>query len=439
MITRWKVIPVALLTLIATASLRSQERSLTVEESIRIGLENSKALHGSRMRAEYAEAKASEVAASLYPSVRLQGSYQKLSSVPEFKIPLPGTLVTFPVVLNTYNARATLQQPLFTGWKLQAAADNAAYQAEAAFNDLAKDRAELVYNIKAAYWGVYRAKELGRLADENVDRIQAHLADVENLLAQGMATKNDVLKVQVQLSNARIMQSDARNAVRIATLGFNSTVGLPLESEVTIKSTLTPTTRDFPEVESLVARALSQRPELTGMEWRLKATDAGVTAAEGSWLPQLYLTGNYYYARPNPRIFPAKDEFKDNWDIGISLQFDLWNNLTSVHQTNAAIAQHEQTKDALALLKDKITLEVTQCYFTFNQAKQRITLAELGVEQASENYRGTAEKFKSGLTTNSELLDAEVALLQAKVQLTQALVEYELAEASLEKAIGHTR
>ncbi|MBM4161930.1 MAG: TolC family protein [Ignavibacteria bacterium] len=437
--TRWKVIPVALLILVAQAGLRSQEWSLTVEESIRIGLENSKALHGSRMRAEYADAKASEVAASLYPSVRVQGAYQKLSSVPEFKIPLPGNLVTFPVVLNTYSARATLQQPLFTGWKLQAAADNASYQAEAAFHDLAKERGELIYNIKAAYWGVYRAKEMKRLADENVSRIQAHLADIENLLTQGMATKNDVMKVQVQLSSARIIQSDAGNSVRIAMLGFNSTIGLPLDSEITIKSSLTPTTRDFPDVESLVGTAFSQRPELAGMEWRLKATDASVTAAQGSWLPQLYVTGNYYYARPNPRIFPAKDEFRDTWDIGISLQFDLWNNLTSLHQTNAAKAQHEQTKDALATLKDRITLEVTQSYFTFNQAKRRISLAELGVEQASENYRGTAEKFKAGLTTNSELLDAEVALLQAKVQLTQALVEYELAEASLEKAIGQKR
>jgi outer membrane protein len=81
-------------------------------------------------------------------------------------------------------------------------------------------------------------------------------------------------------------------------------------------------------------------------------------------------------------------------------------------------------------------LEVTQSALNFHQAKQRIRLSQLGVEQANENYRVTAEKFKAGLTTNSELLDAEVSLLQAKLQLTQSRVEYELAEARLEKAIG---
>ena len=425
-----------LIAIVLVRQLPAQQRSFTIEESIRIGLENSKVLHASQMKAEYADAKASEAAATLYPSVRVQAAYQKLSSVPEFRIPIPGNVVTFPIVLNTYNVRATLQQPLFTGWKLQAAADNAEFQAEASRHDLAKDRAELIYNIKAAYWNLYRAREVKRLADENVNQINAHLMDVENLLKQGMATRNDVLKVQVQLSNSKILQSDAGNNAQLAMLAFNSTIGLPLETEVALASSPTSETKDFPEVSKLVTAAFEQRPEIQGMEWRLKATDAGITAAKGGWLPQVFLTGSYYYARPNPRIFPAKDEFKDSWDIGISLQFDIWNNLTSLHQTNAATAQYEQTKDALSTLRDGITLEVTQNYLAFNQSKQRIRLSELGVEQASENYRVTAEKFKAGLTTNSELLDAEVALLQSKLQLTQALVEYGLAEARLEKAVG---
>jgi outer membrane protein TolC len=101
-----------LIAIVLVRQLPAQQRSFTIEESIRIGLENSKVLHASQMRAEYADAKASEAAATLYPSVRVQAAYQKLSSVPEFRIPIPGNVVTFPIVLNTYNARATLQQPL---------------------------------------------------------------------------------------------------------------------------------------------------------------------------------------------------------------------------------------------------------------------------------------------------------------------------------------
>ena len=65
-------------------------KGLTIEESIAIGLENSKQLHSSQMKLQYADAKAREASAGLYPSLKAQASYQKLSDVPEFKIALPG-------------------------------------------------------------------------------------------------------------------------------------------------------------------------------------------------------------------------------------------------------------------------------------------------------------------------------------------------------------
>ncbi|MCX6142621.1 MAG: TolC family protein [Ignavibacteriales bacterium] len=414
----------------------AQKKSLTLEESLTIGLESSKVLHASQMRSEYAEAKAREVSASLYPSLKVQASYQRLSSVPEFKIPFPGIPTIFPYIADNYVARASFQQPLFTGWKLQGAADNASYQAEATRRDVVKDKGELVFNIKSAYWNLFRAREIKRLADENVAQVSAHLKDTENLIKQGLVTANDLLKVKIQLSNSRILQSDAVNNVQLATIVFNSTVGLPLQTEIEITSPLTPTSKEFGELEKLQAVAFIHRPEILAMESRIKASDAAIVSATGGWFPQVFLTGNYYYSRPNQRIIPLQDAFNDTWDVGVSIQFDLWNSLSTVHQTSQARSQHEQNKDLLVTLKDGVTLEVTQNYLNYQQSKERIRLSELTVQQANENYRMTSEKFKAGLATSSELLDAEVALLQSKLQLTQALVDHELSEARLTKSVG---
>lgn len=430
-----KKISVAALAFIVSMT-SAQQRMLTVEESVAIGMENSKALHLSLMKSNYSDARASEISAGFYPSVKFQAGYQKLSDIPSFTIPIPNAPISFPVILNNYTMKASLQQPLFTGWKLQSAADNAAYISNAAHNDYTKDKAELVYSIKSAYWNMYRAKELKRLSDENVNQIGQHLADIENLFKQGMATTNAVLKVKVQLSNAKLLQSDASNNVAIAIIAFNSTVGIPLDTDVGIASSLTPMTKDFPDVQQLRVKAMTERPDMRAMEWRLRASQAGITAAQSGWLPQVYLSGNYYYSRPNQRIFPAQDQFKDTWDVGVNLQFDIWNNLTAVYQTDQAQSQYEQTKDAYAILKDGVILEVTQNYLNVKQVKQKIQLAQLGVEQSDENLRVAQETFKAGLTTNSELLDAEVGQLQSKVQLLQALVEYELAQAKLEKSVG---
>jgi outer membrane protein TolC len=391
------------------------------------------------MKSEYAEAKAREVSASLYPSLKVQASYQRLSSVPEFKIPFPGIPTIFPYIADNYAARASFQQPLFTGWKLQGAANNASFQAEATRSDVVKDKGELVFSIKSAYWNLFRAREINRLADENVAQVSAHLEDIENLTKQGLVTTNDLLKVKVQLSNSRLLQSDAANNVQLATIVFNSTVRLPLQTDIEITSPLSPTSKEFGELEKLLTKAFMQRPEVLAMESRIKASDAAIVSAAGGWFPQIFLTGNYYYSRPNQRIIPVKDEFQDTWDVGVSVQFDLWNSLTTVHQTSQARSQHEQNKDFLATLKDGVTLEVTQNYLNYQQAKERIRLSELSVQHANESHRMASEKFKSGLTTSSELLDAEVALLQSKLQLTQALVDHELSEARLTKSVGDSK
>jgi len=435
-------------TVLVSLLANAQQRPLTIEEAISLSLENSRSLHASLMKSEYADAKSGEMSASLYPSLKAQLGYQNLSDIPPAAVvlprnafgpgfpPQPVNVTLSQVILNSYTARATLQQPLFTGWKLQSAADNAEYNANATRNDYEKDRQQLIYDVKAAYWSVYRAKEMKRLTDENVAQMEQHLQDVQNMFGQGMATTNEVLKTKVQLANARVLQTDAENSVTIAMIALNSTVGLPLGTEISTTTPLTPTTKDFPAVDQLLAAAFRQRADVQGMEWRVRAAETGVTAARGGWMPQIFLTGNYYYSRPNPRIFPAQDVFKDSWDIGVNLQFDIWNNLATVHQTSEAKAQYEQAKDTFATLKDGVTLDVTQSYLSFRQAKKKIELAQLSVDQATENLRVTREKFKSELTTNSELLDAEVTLLQAKVQLVQSLVDHELTEARLEKAIG---
>ena len=428
-----------ILSLILSGRTEAQERRLTIEECLELGVTRSKTLHASEMKAEYADAKAAEVAAALYPSLRLQAGYAKLSEVPEFRIPFQGSVVTFPVILDNYSSRLSLQQPLFTGGRLLGAAHQAEYGAGAARHDVSKEKSDLILSIKSAYWNLYRFHAFRRVADENVTVLAAHVADVDNLLKQGMLTNNDLLKVKVQLSNAVLMQSDAENRVRLAMITLNSLIGLPLVTRVELASSLTATTKEFPEIDTLLHVALEGRPEVLGMEMRVRSAEAGVASARGGWLPQVFLTGNYYYSRPNQRIFPARDEFKDTWDVGVSLQFDLWNNLTTLHQTGAAKAQYEQTKDALATLKDGITLEVTQGALNVRQAQQRIRLAELGVEQAAESYRITSDKFKSGLSSNSDLLDAEIALMQSKLQMTDALVEYELAQARLEKAVGEAK
>lgn len=429
------------LIVVALIGSAQQKMALTIEQAVQIGLENSKSLRTSQFKVRAAEAKASETATLGLPSLKLSGSYTRLSEVPPsaFENPINPALppiVIAPAIMNNYGAKATLQQPLFTGWKISGAEDAAEYSSEATKQDFQKDKADVIYNIKSAYWNLYRANEFKKFVDENVQQIQSHVTDAENLLNQGMLTSNDVLKVQVQLSDAKVRQIDATNNVKLAMIALNNTLGQPLTTEIEIASLLQQPASAQLDIDGLVKRAFESRPDILAMSARVKASEAGLTSARGGWWPQIYLVGNYNYLRPNQRIFPTKDEFKDTWDVSVSVSFDIWNWNQTGHQTTQAEAQVAQTEEGLSLLKDGVTLEVTQNYLAVNQTKERAAVAEQGVVQAEENYRIMNERFKKGLVPNSELLDAEVALLQAKLNKTQSLVEYELAVARLTKSIG---
>ena len=443
-----KVLQIWMLVLMGTFLVNSaeaqQQLSLSVDEAVALGVQNSKALHSSLMKVNYADAKASEVSASRLPSLKFQGAYTRFSEVPPFTFTLPipvapGVPNTFTLsqsVVDNYSLRALLQQPLFTGFRMDASKDVADYNAEASGQDYVKDRSDLVYNVRNAYWSYYKAREFKKVIDENVEQIKAHLRDVENQMDQGMATKNDVLKVQVQLSDAQFRQIDAGNSVRLSMIGLSNTIGISLSTEITLLTEIKFQPKSYPEPNALIARALENRPEMKSMEFRLKAGEAGVTAARSGWFPQIYLTGNYYYARPNSRIFPTLDAFKETWDLGVNVSLDIWNWGTTLHQTDQAQAQLAQSKDAAGQLQDAITLEITQTYLNLTQARERISVAHKTVEQAEENFRITGQRFKEGLALNTDMLDAEFALLQAKLNRTQALVDYQLAEARLEKAVG---
>lgn len=424
-------------------------RPLSLDEAVAAGLQSSPGLHASQARVDASAAKTREIAAGRLPSLKFGGGYTRLSEVPPFQVTLP--ISPLPIVVsqnyfNSYTLRLGLQQPLFTGFRLEAGTDSARFLERSAGLDLEKDRSEFIFAVKSAYWGLARAGEIEKAVAENVTQVREHLKDVRAFFDQGLITKNEVLRTELQLSNAELMAIDARNAVEVARTSLNSLIGWPLTSEVELTTPAESlaaavpaeekTAEDSASAQALVQTALADRPELKSADFRIKASEAGVKAAKAGWYPQVFLSGGYYYLRPNPRLLPAVDKFYGTWDIGVSLSMDVWNWGQTRSQTIQAEAQLSQARDARKLLSDQAVLDVTQSRLALSQARQKIGVAGQAVAQAEENLRVTVDRFKQGVALNTDVLDAEVALLQAKINRTQAAIDLALSQARLQKALG---
>ena len=419
-------------------------KTLTLADAIALGMAANKTLKISGAKEDAARGRAGEAGTALLPSLRFEGSYRRLSEIDPFQISLPilpAPIVVFPSIPNTYTMRATLQQPLFTGFKLLNNARAASRLADAAAEDEANDEAEVVVTVTSAYWMEYQTIENRKAVGENVARLEAYERDTKNLMQAGLATRNDLLKVEVQLSNARLTLLDASNDVQIALMNLNIAIGEPLENDIVPVSI--PGGEDSAsaadpgkEMASLTGAAGRNRPDLAAMKLRVDAAEASLHAAQGGWWPQIYLSGSYYYSRPNSRIVPARDEFTGTWDVGVTLQFDVWNWGLTGYQTDQARASLIQNQWLYEQMKENASLEVRKNALTESRAREKVGVARLGVEQADENVRSTDEKYAKGAASSTDVLDASVALLQARTNLTGALVDLELAYTRLLKSLG---
>jgi outer membrane protein TolC len=273
----------------------------------------------------------------------------------------------------------------------------------------------------------------------SINQLSERLRETKNLAQQGLAIDADVLTVEARLSDLRLKLLEAQSAVRIARMTLNAQVGLPLDAVtrlVDVPSLPTAAAESADELAMLIKHARERRPDLKAMQRRTAVAEAGVVAARGGWFPQIALSANYDYARPNPRIIPSKDRWEGSWDVGVTLQWNVWDWSATSSQTAQAEANRAHSDALLEQLNDAVALDVAQQYFRRKEAIERIAVAELGVRQASESHRITTERFRQGLVTNSDMLTAETALLQARVAHTHALIDYLLATARLETAVG---
>jgi outer membrane protein len=415
------------------------QHKFTLEESLQLGLKNSKNLKISRSKLMGSEAKITETTSQLLPKLSFTAGYTRLSDVPPFEVKLP----IFPapvkiqdVVLNNYSLKVSLQQPLFTGFRLLSLKSASEKNRDAASAEFNKEENEETFNIINAYWNYFKAQKIKDYLDENLKQVEAHLTDTKNFLANDLVTKNDLLKLEVQYASFKLKQIEADNSLNTSRALFNKVLGLPISDQTEIESVEPELGNTMYNYDSLLNSALQTRLELKAIDYRVQAGNDYVSAAASGWYPSIFLFSDYYYNRPNQRIMPTLDKFKDTWDAGVTLSWDIWNwgyNSSQVEQARQNLNQLNTNKE---LVKENIEVEVYNNYMGLNSSRNKIEVAKTGLAQADENYRGIKEKYNVQYATSTDLIDAETSRLQSQTDLINSLVDYETALARLLKSAG---
>ena len=424
--------------LLLPGTLRPQEKLvLTLEESLKLALEQNPLYLAEKAKEEGASAMVRQAAAGLMPSLNSQGTDildKKVFSVqlPSFYPGLPAQNVRLDFT-RTYQLSLNFQVPIYMGGRLVSGYKQANYNLESTRESIRRTRQDVVFNVKKAFYGVLLARAFVGVSEEAFALAEKHLKNVKAMFDVGMASKFDLLRAEVQAANLKPPLIRSRNALSTAELGLKSLLGLDLKRPVEIQGELS-FQESAADADAATAEALVNRPELEQLRYQRMMADERLKTARAAYLPSLGVGGQITYWS---NLFNfSRGNWENYYSINLVLSVPIFNgfmNAARVGESKAALKQLDYSRKGLT---DLVKLEVQQAILNLRQARDSLLSQEKNVEEAREAARIAGLNFTEGIATSLDVSSAQVALTQALTNYTQALYDCALAAAELEKSVG---
>ena len=418
----------------------AQERilNLNLDQCLRTAYENNKSLLQLEEKINSAKYKIDEAKSGFYPQFSFNGSYTRLGNIPEFSTPAMSfgevQIPAFTVksgAENNYNFSLSYQQPLFTWGKIQAGYDISKYNLSLSQEEYRKTKQEIKFNVVNLFYNILLAKEMIKVREESIARIEDHLKAVKDRYDKGYASEFDVLRVKVQLANAKPPLTQAKNLHLLTMNNLKNILGISLGDSVGLEGIL-----GFEPMEVKQSQAeefaFKNRSELKLIFDQKRMGDQALAIAKATNKPNLLGSASYYYKRP----FYSQDKWATDWNFTFLVSVPIFDGFLTRSKVLQARSDLKQLDLSEKQVQDLIKLEISQVISDLNLAKANILSQEENVKQAKESLRIAKVQYQQGLLTNIEEMDTELALTIAETNYLQALSDYLIAKAKYEKAIG---
>lgn len=429
--------PLTCFTLFSAINSYGQEKKIVnLEQAITLGVNHSNQIKLDSLNLKIADAKLSQSKTNQFPQVSLSASYIRISdNITPFTVAFPtGNVVLNPQILNqSYNA-VQARQLIWAGGKLKNANKIAELDKKAVDFDIATSKNDVSFQIASIYYNLYATKQTKKIIEANIELLNNQKKDANNFVEQGIILENEVLKIDLAISNLETNLSDIENTIlffknNLSILtGLNTTIDIPEELPSN-------TFQEF-SLDNAVSNALKNRSEIKGLSVREEQATIAKKITNSNYLPTLSGIGSYNYDQPNMRVFPNQETFTGTWYAGVSLNWNLTDLFTNTNKIKESKFSIDKVNTSINQVKEGIKIEVNADYNNFQLAKQKIEIAKKAVTQATENFRVEQNKFNANNTTATDFLNANALLVNAKINLTTAISNADLAYKKLLKSIN---
>ena len=402
------------------AQTNSQSVSITLPQSIALALQNNRTLHQSQWDYEAAIAQVGVATSGRNPVVTYKYSANHTGNE------VNGVSKTG----NAFSHQLGVGVSVFNR-ALDAQIEAAKYSRDGSGAALTEAAQTAKLTAATNYLSLIMSRNKVNVAEQTVRDYEEHLKNANLQYQVGIVSKSDVLATNTRLANAKTALVEAKNAANLAEAKFNNHVGLPVSTPIVTADKELSYAPYGISLESAKSYGVAHRGAIVQAAMAVKAAEENVGLADASDIPVVKANAS---RRMNGAHWAGNDS-KD-WSVGATLSWNVWDGGQSKANVSAAKAKLEKAKEAYAQTIDTVELQVQEAYLNLKAAEQKIKSTHAAVEAGQEDFRIKTLRYRSGVGTNVDVLDAETSLATARNNYVDALYNYNLSIATLEKEMG---
>ena len=458
-----KKVTLLMLALTAVMQLPAQEqgRTLSLEEALEMTLSDNPAIRAAEFNRRAAQQERRAAIGLRMPQIGITGSYAYLGKDIEIdlnnmKAPvqnLAGQILQSGMIPSDYipsisqmlsGAMAAswalpLQDrslgfvggdvtvPLWMGGKINAANRAARINEQTARSQGIQQRNALVSELVERYYGLALARQVVVVRQQVVDGVRKHLEDAAALEAQGMISRSEKLYVEFKMSEAERDLQNAQSQVETIAAALNSTIGQTDDYQPVTAMFILERIEPLDHFRTLAAE---RNPLLDQVDQKRRLAYEGVRAQRSSFLPQVVAMGGMsFYDYQVSKVLPR-------WAVGVGVNFKLFDGLNREYKYSAA----KQTVRRVEALQDKagndISVLVEKLYNQMENYRTQMASIEASLAFAEEYLKTKNAAFLEGMSSSTDLIDAELNLAKVKTERIEAAYRYDVSLAQLLEAAG---
>lgn len=421
-----------LATMIALSARAEDLKPYTLGDALN-AFDGSPKVERAESQKEEASWKRVESMSGFLPKVQANASRMLTDKFAFADVAFGGSVVSVPQIIPTTTYGLGVDWTIFDGLSNVEHFQGSKYYEEAAQKDLDWTKFQGHRDVVLLFYRALAAQTLKEVAEANLKTLEDHLNDVRLFKQAGTGTKFDVLRVEVQESEAKSEVLNQTDNVSISMLRLGEQLGLDmngkyLQGQLPVLG---------PEVVSSVKYDETKRGDIDAMKARVAGASKNAEASNKYWIPKVGVDGQYQQYNNLTNDLTGTG-FRSAYSVAVNLTWNLYDGGISMSRDHQAVEQRVQAEKSLVIQKQKASddYEYWRRRYLYNASIYQARVND--VQKSTESVRLAREGRRVGTRTNTDLLDAEAELFRARAGLVNSQIGAIEALINLEVATGQS-